>query len=279
MRGAPLWLVLAVAVAVAGCGFLTADSGADEATPTVSPVPVPTTETTPEPTTVAPGLAAGRVVDYTTLVEHHASVIRGNSHTYRKRVTRRYSNGTVWREQTTFIQRNQSALRYRYNWSSASGNDTHRSIDRWRSGNRTYVARTDGTRTTVGVGNATTRAGVILGTRGGYASSLDRFLRLLDVTVEAVETPDGQRRYRLSTPEPRQLSPAQNVTFVGSVTPDGVFTEYRLTYRIVRQDIEIDVAVVASFEGIGSTTVARPSWADRIAADTPLPTTADTPPE
>ena len=40
-------------------------------------------------------------------------------------------------------------------------------MDRWRTGNRTYVARTNGTQTTVGVENATTNDGVVLGTTGG----------------------------------------------------------------------------------------------------------------
>ena len=98
-------------------------------------------------------------------------------------------------------------------------------------------------------------------------SSLDRFLRLLNIAVTEVETRNGQRRYRLETPEPRRISPARNVTFVGYVTPQGVFTGYRLTYQIVRRSIEIDVAVDASFERVGSTTVSRPTWADRVPAD------------
>lgn len=267
MHRAPLWLLLAVVVTVAGCGSLTPGGGANETTQTVSPVAVPTTQTIATPSTVAPGLAADRVVDYTTLVDTHAAVISRNAHTYRKRVTRRYPNGTVWREYTTFIQRNRSALRYQYNWSTTSGNGTHRTVDRWRTGNRTYVARTDGGETTVSVENSSVGAGVVLGTAGGYASSLDRFLRLLDVTVAAVETRNGQRRYRLATREPRQVSPAQNVTFVGYVTPEGVFTEYRLSYRVVRGDLEVGVTVDVSFEGIGSTTVSRPPWADRIPTD------------
>ena len=113
MRRVPLWLLLAVVVTVAGCGSLTAGSGTTEPTRTVSPVAVPTTQPTPAPTIDAPGLAAGRVVDYTALVENHADVIGRNSHTYQKQVTRRYPNWTVWQESTTLVQRNRSALRYR----------------------------------------------------------------------------------------------------------------------------------------------------------------------
>jgi hypothetical protein len=54
------------------------------------------------------------------------------------------------------------------------------------------------------------------------------------------------------------------VTFVGYVTPEGVFTDYRLTYRIEQRDIRIDVTVTAAFEDVGSTTVTRPPWADQL---------------
>jgi hypothetical protein len=71
------------------------------------------------------------------------------------------------------------------------------------------------------------------------------------------------------TPEPRVLSPSRNVTFVGHVTPEGVFTEYRISYRIVRRSVRIDVTVAASFEEVESTTVTRPPWADRVSDDRP----------
>ena len=57
------------------------------------------------------------------------------------------------------------------------------------------------------------------------------------------------------------------MTFVGYVTPQDVFTGYRLPYQIVRRNIEIDVAVDASVERVGSTIVSRPTWADRVPAD------------
>jgi hypothetical protein len=181
-------------------------------------------------------------------------------------VTRRYPNGTVWREYATFVQRNRSDVRYRYSWSSRG--EPRRSTDRWLTDNRSYVARTNGTGTTVSVENTSRMDGFVLGTTGGYASSLDRFLQLLDVSVEPVETDRGERRYRLETPEPRQLSPSQNVTFVGYVTPEGVFTSYQLRYQIARGGVAVNVTVDASFEGIGSTTVRRPPWADRVPGET-----------
>jgi hypothetical protein len=263
MRRVSLWLVLAVALVVAGCGSLGADTDANAGEGTVTPVAVPTKATTPTPD-VAPGLASDRVVNYSALVATHAAAIRSSSHTYRKRVTRRYPNGTVWREYTTFVQRNRSALRYRYNWSSTTGAGERQAVDRWRPGNRTYVARTDGDGTAVGVEDGTLAAGSILGTRGGYAGSLDEFLQTLDVDVTGAEIRNGERRYRLAMSEPQQLSPSRNVTFVGYVTPEGVFTDYRLTYRIEQRDIRIDVTVTAAFEDVGSTTVTRPPWADRL---------------
>jgi hypothetical protein len=263
MRRPPPWALLAVALVLAGCGSLPVESGGSGATRTVTPVAVPTTDTTPTPD-VAPGLASDRVVNYTALVATHAAAIRGSSHTYRKRVTRRYPNGTVWREYTTLVQRNGSALRYRYNWSSAAGDGSRQTVDRWRPGDRTYVARTGPNGTTVTVADGTAATGTLLGTRDGYAASLDEFLRTLEVDVTGTETRNGTRHYRLATTEPQRLSPSRNVTFVGYVTPEGVFTDYRLTYRVEQRDVRVDVTVTATFEEVGSTTVTRPPWADRL---------------
>jgi len=267
MRRVALWAALVVVVVVAGCGSLADDGGATADSSTVTPVPIQTPRPTPAPSTVAPGLATDRIVDHTALVENHGRIINGTAHTYRRRVTRRYANGTVWRTYSTVIERNGSALRYRYNWTTAASDGGGQVIDRWRTGDRTYVARTDGNRTTYTVENATAGGGPVLGTRDGYASSLPQFLQRLEVTVTGTESRNGQRLYRLETTESKALPPSRNVTFVGYVTPDGVFTEYRLTYDVVRRDTSIGVTVATSFEGIGSTTVPRPSWIDRVPED------------
>lgn len=258
MRWAPLVLVAVVAV-TAGCGSLAGGEGGTEPR-SLTPAPVPATDSTPGPETVAPGLAADRVVDHAALVANHAAVINSSSHTYRRRVTRRYANGTVWREYTTVVERNGSALRYRYNWSSAVGDGRVRSTDRWRSDGLTYVARTVGNETNFSVEATTADGPVGLGTENGYAASLPRFLRLLDVTVTGPEVRDGERQYRLVTPEPVRLSPSRNVTFTGYVTSEGVFTGYRLSYLVARGDVRTAVTVRASFEDVGTTTVSRPSW-------------------
>jgi hypothetical protein len=93
--------------------------------------------------------------------------------------------------------------------------------------------------------------------------SLPSLLDRLNVGVNGTASSDGQQYYRLETPKPKTLSPSRNVTFVGRVTPEGVFTDYRLTYRVERRDIRIDISVTASFEEVGSTTVTRPAWVDR----------------
>jgi hypothetical protein len=264
MRRLALWVVVFAVVVTAGCSSLAGDDGATADSSTVTAVPIQTPQSTPAPSTVAPGLATDRIVDYTALVENHGRVINGTAHTYRRNVTRRYANGTVWRTYSTVVERNGSTLRYRYNWTTAASTGSGQVIDRWTSGDRTYVARTDGNRTTYAVENATAGGGPVLGTRSGYAASLPQFLQRLEVTVAGTESRNGQRLYRLETPEPKALPPSRNVTFVGYVTPDGVFTEYRLTYDVVRRDTSIGVTVAASFEGIGSTTVSRPEWVDRV---------------
>jgi len=260
MSRATVWLLVCVVVVTAGCGALGADDGADEATRTLTPVSVRTPAPTPTPTTVAPGLAADRIVNSTALVATHGAVINDTSHTYRRQVARTYPNGTVWREYTTVIERNESALRYRHTWTTADG--TERTVERWRTDGRTYVARTGENGTTVTVADRSD-GGVVLGTSSGYVRSLPSLLDRLNVGVNGTASSDGQQYYRLETPKPKTLSPSRNVTFVGRVTPEGVFTDYRLTYRVERRDIRIDISVTASFEEVGSTTVTRPAWVDR----------------
>lgn len=269
MRRVTVWLLVGITVVTAGCGTLT---GGD-ASPTVTPVSVETlasAETsdpslspspTPTPPTVAPGLTADRVIDYTALVDRHGEVVSNTSHTYRRQVTRSYPNGTVWRAHTTVLKRNQSVTYNRHTWTDDSG--TRRTIERWRTDGRVYVARTAENGTVMRVENGTGPPGTEPGTSDGYAGMLPRVLKQLNASDVTPVSRDGRQLYRIETPETRALPPSKNVSFVGHVTPDGVFTGYRLAYRIERRDTRVDVTVRTTFEDVGSTVVSRPTWMER----------------
>lgn len=266
MRRVTLWLALSVAVLGAGCGSLASNDTAGTATETLTPVDVPGTEVTPEPPLVAPGLTADRVVDGSALVAAHAGTILDASHTYREHVTRRYTNGTVQSGYTTVVQRNGTRVRYQYNRTASRRSRAPVAVDRWVTGNRSYVARTSGNRTSYRVADG---LGPQIPLRTvDYASSVGQAFRLMDVTVTGTERRNGRTVYRLATPEPQVVPPSRNVTFVAYVTPEGVVTDYRLTYDLVRSDERTRVTVVVAFENVGSTTVPRPDWAGNVTNST-----------
>jgi hypothetical protein len=267
MGRATLWLALSLALLGAGCGSLGGGSGSPTATETVTPVAVPGTEATPESPLVAPGLADDRVVNDSALAAAHARIVLESPHTYRERVIRRYANGTLQSAYTTVVQRNGTRARYQYNRSASLRNPVPVTVDRWVAANQSYVARTSGNETSYRVADG-------LGTRiplrtVDYASSVEQAFRLMEITVTGTDRRGNQTVYRLATPEPQDLPPSRNITFVAHVTPEGVFTDYRLTYDLVRSDEHTRVTVEVAFENIGSTTVPRPDWARNVTNGTP----------
>jgi hypothetical protein len=265
MRRATLWLALSVTLVVAGCGSIAGDDGDTTSTAAVTPVDVPESEETAP--LVAPGITSDRLVDTRALVANHANTLRNNSYTYREQVTRRDANGTIQRRYVARVQKNGSTVRYRYNRSATGEYTRTLIIDRWSAGDRVYVARTTGNETNITVEERSATGAAIPFTPSDYASSLRQVFRLLDIEMTG-SLRDNPSLYRLSTPTPETVQSSRNVTFVGLVTAEGVFTRYRLTYETGGVEDATHVTVQVSFENVGSTTVDRPAWVGRATNST-----------
>lgn len=264
---ARLWapLVLSLALVVAGCsGFA---GGPAEDRTTVAPGAVPTTTDRADGRYVAPGVTAEGLVDPGALQRAHTTQLANASHTFRERVTRRDANGTILSQYTTVVRRNGSAVRYRY-VRRATAAATSLRIDSWADGQRVYTARTEGNATTYSVEDTVATARRVPLGPSDYGASLGRVFGLLSVDVAGTDRENGSVRYRLTTTRVRDVPPLENVRFEGTVTPEGVLAEYRISYRVRRNGEPVDVTVRVTVDDIGTTAVERPSWYQRAVSET-----------
>lgn len=267
MRRTTGLVLLLSAVLLAGCGS-PGDAHADERR-TLTPVPVPTGDA---PTgvgvaRVAPGLTADALVDPEALLRSHAARLDNTSYTSRRRVTRRYRNGSLRSRWNSTVRDNGTAARIRHSGIVVrEGAETVTRIDRWSTDDRIYMAVTHGNDTTYQV-SPVVDAG--RGTFDGsdYSESLGRILTHLPVTVGDPVEVNGTTVYPLAVAEPRDVPPLRNVSFSGHVTRDGVLMEYTLRYGVRNDGVPVRVTVHTVISNVGRTTVERPGWvADAVNA-------------
>lgn len=256
---------LALALLVAGCSGFAGGPAAER--PSLTPVPVPTTDAGTGGQYLAPGVTEERLVDPAALQRAHAARLANTSHTYRERVTRRYANGTLRGQYTTVVRRNESAVRYRYVQRETAENPGYR-IDSWADGRRIYTARTVDNETTFRTETVPVTARQVPLETADYAASLGRVFGQFSLVVTGTVRRDGRPLYRLATAGHRDVPPLRNASFVGYVTPRGVVTEYRVSYRTRRDGVPVDVTVAVTVDELGNTTVARPAWYDRAVTRT-----------
>ena len=253
-------LALTLALLGAGCSGLTGAPAESE--PTLSPATVPAVSDRDDGQYVAPGVTDRRLVDPGALQRAHATALSNTSHTFRERVTRQYPNGTLLSRYTTTVQRNGSAVRYRYERSPSNGTVPLR-VETWAEDRDVYTARTEGNATTYSVERAAATARRVPLGPDDYGASIGRVLGLLSLDVAGTERRDGRRTYRLVTTQSRDVPPLENVSFRGHVTPEGVLTDYRITYRVSRGGTPVDVTVRVTVDDLGTTVVERPPWYER----------------
>lgn len=246
--------LVVVAVVFSGCSGLAAE---EETTPaeTLTPAPVPDTDRrSTVDGRVAPGLTDERLVDERALLSAHSRRLSDSSHTYRERVIRRYGNGTVQRRGTSVVRRDGPVVAYEFVGVERNGPST--AVERWSNGSVTYTRE----RGANGSSYEVARRGDIGLETADYTGSLTRLFSLVTVTVNGTATRDGREVYRVETPEPQAVPPLQNVSFVGYVTPEGVVTDYRVSYVAGRGSAPVEVSVRVSVSELGSTAVDQPEW-------------------
>lgn len=276
MRVTPAAVV--VLLLIAGCSAAPALDDTDSATPTVTPVDVPADYA------YAPGVTTDGVTDPATLAAAHERAIDGTSFRLTANRTVRYANGTL-REQLrvdvaltedrtyrasaatrgpaapVFLGRPPANGTY---WSDGSvyvrkltrdGETTYNEFDVPGSGAGTWRYWT-----------RTVPFGGEQATPGGFYASL---FAAVPTRVTGENTSGSFVTYRLVDDGPPvdrfqdEVTDVRNVRLVASVRGDGLVTALSLRYDGTVDGATVRVVRTVRYGGVGSTTVARPSWFEK----------------
>lgn len=261
--------ILVVLVVLAGCQGIAPRGGE---TPTLTPVAVPTEVPTERPPrTLAPGVTESGVSDPSALAAAHAAALTDTSVTFHANYTERASDGTVL-ERTATTVRFGTGDRYHYVSIDADRSEAVRRVERWSDGERVLERRStrNGTayRVVRGADGEPLPPVVALPVGRAESGGIERVFRAVETTVVGREVRNGTTHYRvvstgMTTPNPTAV---RNASLVALVDERGVVHRYRLAYTIDRGDDAGAVRVVGMvrFTALGTTTVERPAWADRV---------------
>ena len=264
-------LAVAVLLVVAGCNAPTGDSSTDAAT--VTPVAVPETTATPRhPGRLAPGVTDEGVVDPGRLVRTHEARLSATTYTVNQTLVRRDDNGTVRSRYVTRARFAAEPGRFRAVVRQAdreNGTLVVRYDERFGDGDRAYAAEDTGNGTEYRLmrypgGGPRDPEGVYFRNLTNR-DAIGRLFTLADTEPVGTFTEDGTRFVRLRSPEPTAIPPLRNVTLTATVSERGVVRSYRVEYDVTR-DGAVATTVAVSYTGVGTTTVERPAWVDRVNA-------------
>ncbi|MWG34502.1 hypothetical protein [Halomarina oriensis] len=265
---------LACLVVLAGCG--TGGSGGATDPETVTPAPVPSDAATEVPSerTVAPGVTTGGVVAPTRLVGAHVAALRGRSFKTTRRTVEYAPDGTV--RASVQIRGFVSADRRRlYLDRRAEGTVVESTgldgrTEQYMAGTR--VAEREVRNGTERFDSRRRDPGAIVGTVliSDLLASSTYSLAFHGMNFTVASQPDrwSAAQYRLvSTGTPSRDTVvglaggrARNLSFMATVTDDGLVTWSRLAYTAERGGETVRVVRTVSFEEVGTTSVERPAW-------------------
>lgn len=256
-------VALLACVVLAGCSGVT---GVDRPDETVTPAPVGTPPPTPaEMETLPPGVTGNGVENAGALVAAHRAALGNQSHTWRDRYVRNGSNPDGGDDLDVYHRlRVENGTTYRYA-------TNHRTI--WRDGrqrhlgNYTEYADPSGeylryerldSETQFRRSRPTTNGSA---DKGRAASAIGRFLDVQSGSV-AVTRVDGERYYRVrgETPTFVVAQPIHNYTATALIRPDGFVRSLAVSYQLGRPGQLQSIRYRFEYDGVGTTTVDRPSW-------------------
>lgn len=253
-------LALALLLLLTGCGA----PAAPDKSSTVTPAPVPEKTQNPLP----PGVDERGVYDPERLVDAHADALANTSYTAQVTSVLRV-RGEFRSRYARVIRLSAGEKRVHYVLNKTDRrNDTARvrHIERYIEGERLYVAVSEGNDTTYRM-QEITRSRSFLAASTGNRQGFGRLLGRLRPTLTDAQTENGTTLYRLVA-GPSDIRPLQNVTFVALVDRRGIVHEYTVTYGVRRDGEPVQVQVDVAFTDIGTTTVRRPGWVDRVPVET-----------
>ena len=264
-------LVLAAAIATAGCQALV--GGGDRETLTPAPVPEATDTPASGVPVPVPGVSAGGVADVERLVESHEATLQHRSATITFVRSYRFPNGTVAREVTVTGRYADGWTRYRVTVRrdgllvEERGTLVVAVDDRTRIITRYDADGTVQYRETSRLASLAVRSGRIAYVpertlvRERHLASLFR-----SVSVSSARPVDGGRAYRLSAvdfDDPRELPAADaarvsSPAFRATVRADGFIRSYVLGYT-VDTSRRFRVVEQVRYAAVGETTVEPPN--------------------
>lgn len=271
-------VALLLLAALAGCNAPASDTETPEPTLTAAPIPGPTDTPSSDDLAVGeypPGVTRAGVTAPGRLARAHEAALAGTSYAVNQTLVQRYPNGTV---------RVRHVVRGRFTAAPGEFRSTVRRVDR-RGGvrSRTTVERyADGRRVYERVvENGTDRYRLARYPDGSprvpkavYPSNLTnrREVERLFSRIVTTTTDRGPSHVRVQSVGRTSLPPLENVTLTATVAKSGLVTAYQVTYDVRRAGRRVRVTVTVSYHDVGTATVERPDWVDRVnATDTEPP--------
>ena len=260
-------LAVAALLVVAGCNVPASDPAPDTATVTPAPVPE-STATGPE--VFAPGVTGDGVTTPTRLARAHARTLEATSYTVNQTLVQRFDNGTLRSRYVTHARFAPEQGRFRASLQQVDreeGDRVRRRTRRFGDGERAYVANTEANDTTYRLlrypdGEPRPPSSVYVRNLTN-SGTIERLFTLVDTRTVGTFTENGTRYARVRSSEPAALPPLQNVTLVATISERGVVAQYRVEYDVVRTG-RVEATIVVSYTDLGTTTVDRPAWVDRV---------------
>ncbi|MFB6117013.1 hypothetical protein [Halosegnis sp.] len=266
--------VVAALLILAGCSAPTGAPASDTETATVTPVAVPETTATERQGVLAPGITDEGVADPGRLANAHASRLATVSYTVNQTLVQRYANGSLRSRYVTRARFAAEPGRFSatvHQVERENNQLVERSTRRFGDGERAYVADSEGNQTSYRLirypGGGPRDPEDVYIRNLTNAAAIERLFTLVDTETVGQFTENGTRYVKLRSGKPTTVPPLRNVTIEAIVSEHGVVRSYHIEYDVTR-DGQLEAVVVVSYSEIGSTTVERPAWVDRVDANT-----------
>jgi hypothetical protein len=272
---------MVLCLVIAGCG---SQIGGEEqpSVSEVTPASVPPTATTPPPPpTLAPGVTAAGISNFSALKRAHLAVLENTSYTYRSRTVVGFPNGTIdsnwtsgWKAGANRTYR-RARRRGTPPWRPAQSQPPR--IEWYYTDERALIARTLANGTTVygSIRSAPEDGPLWRRPREEIATATFDFVVPNATRVYNRSGTNGTEVYRLgagtiseSEVFRRHGTPPRNGSLRLSVTARGLIERARWRYTVTTDSGVLTVSTSIRYSKVGTTSVSRPAWYEEAIAAT-----------
>jgi len=255
-------LAVALLAALAGCGAVV---GPQDATETVTPVPVPTATPEGSPATLAPGVTLGGIEDTESLIRQHRRLVTNTSYVWEERESEAYVSRepplTASRVRSVVFENRTSYRRYMTSVRSEGGlppvDSNH--YERYADGSVAYS-----TWHSSGDPERTFRRSEDLASLRYYGFPHRQFQRYLTLDNQTVTRADvGNRSHyeiRGTKPTVRRYGAVESLAVRVVVREDGLIRRLNATFVATTHGEPLEVRYSSTYSRLGNTTVRTPAW-------------------